>query len=237
MRFLRCRPSVCRDSSSGRPRVATATGSGSSRALTATLCALALVIGCVRRDENANQTGRGSAAAPSAVVATTPPAVEVRSPEGTSTPPSSIVLPPAALAALREGRPTFTLLEPRSSQDSVASAYESGDVILRADLQGLGRTDYAVAGLDRGVYRVVALFAGADGTFRAVDVTQEHTLKPIHGIPAVLLQRAECDTCMPGSTTAVIVVGFLQASSRGATRWVWNAKYSAFKLDEIVDQE
>lgn len=235
---MRCGPSLFRDSSLARRRVATPPGGGSSQALTATLCALALIVGCVRGDENANQTGRESAAAPSAVVATTPPSVEVPSPGGTSTEHSTTVLPPAALAALRESRPTFTLLEPRTSPDSIASAHESGDVILRADLQGLGRTDYAVAGLDQGVYRVIALFAAADGTFRAVDVTTATPdPKRIPGVPAVLLRRSSCVRCGKDSTTAVIVVMFVRegGASFVADRWVWRAERSTFEIDEPDD--
>ena len=158
-------------------------------------------------------------------------------------PLSIAMLPPAALAALVEDAPTFAPFERSRYPDSIASlANESADeglVLLRADLQGLGTADYAVAGLDHGDLRVIALFAQAGGAFRVVAVAGgPPAWNPIPGVPAVLLERGKCQfSCRTGSTAVAISVRHIgdEGSGRGPDRWVWNAKLAAFILDEVID--
>ena len=180
-------------------------------------------------------------------------AVVTASPPSTATPTAAVaapfslaLLPPAALEALAKLAPGFTLLDRRSYPDSIASrAHESRDaglVFLRGDFQGLGRTDYVVVvGNQRRSYRVVALFAGAEGTFRALDVigpkaVEDSTLSP--GVPPFFVERDECRyACWHGRNPQVIVVTWFLASRFGVneTRYIWTDVYSAFTLDEVND--
>ncbi len=211
--------------------------------LAAALCALGLVAGCRPRDQNTRE-GVPAAASPSEVVAAAPPSSVAPLSAATTTPFSLTMLPPAALEVLGRLAPGFRLIERGSYPDSVArSAHESPDaglVFLRGDFQGLGRTDYTVVGYQRGSYRVVALFAGADGTFRALDVIPpaseaDMTLSP--GVPPLLLESDKCEAaCWHGLKPRVIVVTWFLASRFGVhqTRYVWDG-LSEFMLDEVID--
>jgi hypothetical protein len=180
-------------------------------------------------------------------------AVVTASPPSTATPTAAVaapfslaLLPPAALEALAKLAPGFTLFDRRSYPDSIASrAHESRDaglVFLRGDFQGLGRVDYVVVvGNQRRSYRVVALFAGAGGTFRALDVygpkvVADSTLSP--GVPPLFVERDECRYgCRHGRNPQVIVVTWFLASRFGVdeTRYIWSDAYSFFMLDEVND--
>ena len=150
-------------------------------------------------------------------------------------------LPPAALAALHEHAPGFNPFLLRAYPPKVvASAHQSaaeGMMIIRADLQGEGRGDYALAGMDGDSLRVIALLARADGGFLAVMVMSEvpsSEASPPRGVPKIFLERARCQFRCASATNYGIVVRDV-VDLAGSARYVWIAEAHLFSLDEILD--
>lgn len=171
------------------------------------------------------------------------PSVPVTPAASDSTPLTVAAMPPAALAALRESAPTFVPFDPSTyPPNTVAATHKSADeglMIIRADLQGEGRVDYAVAGMDKGSLRVIAIFAQIDGGFRVVGVFSEEPPLPYSappGAPGVALERAKCEFRCATKTEFDVVTKYVgDDSGKTPSHYVWLPKFSKFSLDEVVD--
>lgn len=146
-------------------------------------------------------------------------------------------MPPAALESIRKFAPTFVPFEDSSYPKPVAAAARRfgfhGLMLIRADLQGLGRVDYAVAGKDTSAFHVIALLAEADGTYRAVPVTNWPVVEGTTLSGARPLQLMRDPPCAKPCESAVIIIPLGPIGARGNERWIWAAEQRRFVLEEF----
>lgn len=153
-------------------------------------------------------------------------------------------LPEAAKAVLRASAPAFVPFDPsKYPPDIVAAAHQSADeglVVIRGDLQSVGRQDFAVAGMEGDSLRVLALFQQQDSTYRLVDVYSVRpppfakTTPP--GVPAVFLERAPCEFSCKSKSAFTIVLRFVgDRTSDRPTHFAWVERLKQFVTDEPID--
>lgn len=146
-------------------------------------------------------------------------------------------MPPAALESMRQYAPTFVPFADVSYPTPVVAEARRfgfhGLMVIRADLRGLGRVDYAVAGKDTSVIRVIALLAEADGTYRAVPVTTWPVVEgtTLHAMRPLQLMRDP--PCARPCQSAVIIIPLGPTGTRGNERWIWAAEQRRFVLEEF----
>jgi len=194
-----------------------------------TVLALVVLSGCDRpTQERAREPHANSAVAASPTPAST-----------LDTMPLTLAsMPSAAVEALRQFAPTFVPFADSGYPKAVVAAARMfgfhGLMVIRADLQGLERVDYAVAGTDATGIRVIALFAEANGTYLPVIVTnwsEKGTV--LHAARPLQLMRDP--PCARPCGSAVIIIPLGSAAVRGNERWVWAAAQRRFVLEEFPD--
>lgn len=206
--------------------------------VTRCLAAVALSVACGRGGANERNASPVDAAKLSAS-ATVRPVGAAGAADSTML--TMIALPEPARTALRSAAPAFTPFDPATyPADVVASAHRSADeglVVIRADLQGVGRIDFAIAGTEGDSLRVLALFQQPDGRYRLVEVYSQRSppyassLPP--GVPPVFLERAPCEfRC--GSLSAFTVVPRYVGDHTGQrpARLAWVEERHRFFVDE-----
>lgn len=167
-----------------------------------------------------------------------PPASASLSSAADTTPLRIDALPLAAGQALRQYAPTFVPFAdtqyPREVKDEARKFAFHGLMVIRGDLQGVGRVDYAVAGMDGASARVIALLSGADGRFHALPVTTFDSTQLGAQQPRVLqLMRELCPrTCGP-LEVSIIPLGGLR--TRGNEVWIWSPEQRRFVMQEPPD--
>ncbi len=154
-------------------------------------------------------------------------------------------LPASAQAALRDSAPNFVPLDPSTYPPIfVAIAHQSADeglVLIRADIQGQGRVDYAVAGMDNDSLRVVALFQQPDGGYRVVHAfAYSKRGSPFArnrppGVPALALERAPCEFRCKKSTFAIVPRFFGDDTGSPPPHLIWLPDLRQFASDEPID--
>lgn len=147
-------------------------------------------------------------------------------------------LPLGAVEALRRYAPTFVPFAdtqyPREVLDEARQFAFHGLMVVRGDLRGVGRVDYAIAGMDGDKARVIALLNDVDGRFHAVPLTafdsEELGSKP----PRVLqlLHELCYGSCGPLEVSIIPLGG---VRTRGNEVWIWSPEQRRFVMQESRD--
>lgn len=148
-------------------------------------------------------------------------------------------LPAAARSALRVQAPSFVPYDVATVPPTFAAlatrSADEGLVIVRGDFEGLGRTDFAIAGNDATGLRVVALFANADSGYRVADIIAEpQEADTVRGSPNAVVSRVAREG--PGAKGFDVVVWHAYAGPRGHPEvWRWVPARKRFLLVEPAD--
>jgi hypothetical protein len=162
-----------------------------------------------------------------------------------SSPLTLASLPNSARSELLSELPGFVPFDPSQYPASVVArthrSHDEGVVVIRADIQGEGRVDYAVAGMDGDSLRVIALFARVDGSYKPVRVFAERFSPWARftppGVPALVLERAPCRFQCAKMSTYAIVPHYVGDQTGHPTHLVWVPTRHAFfsDTDEHID--
>lgn len=167
---------------------------------------------------------------------TPPPALASSAPD--TMPLTMDALPLATREALDRYAPGFVpfadSLYPRAVVAEARRFGFHGLMVIRADLQGAGRVDYAVAGMEGSNARVIALFRQADDTYRAVPVTTFDATELGSSPPRVLQLMGEpCSgLCAPVTISVIPLSG---SATRGNEGWIWSPERNHFWKQEFPD--
>lgn len=145
-------------------------------------------------------------------------------------------VPRGAIKALHQYAPDFVpfadSLYPRTLVAEARRVAFRGLMIVRADFQGIGRTDYVVAGMDVSVARVIALFSEPDGTYRAIPVTTFSAAELGAAAPRVLqLEREPLPS--PRAPAELSINPLSGSGTRGNELWIWSPAQRRFVLEEF----
>jgi hypothetical protein len=187
------------------------------------------LLGCERpAQERANSARFGNDSPPPALASSAPDTM----------PLTMGVLPLAAREALDRYAPGFVpfadSLYPRAVAAEARRFGFHGLMVIRADLQGAGRVDYAVAGMEGSNARVIALFRQADDTYRVVPVTTFDATELGSSPPRVLQLMGEpCSGhCAPVTISVIPLSG---SATRGNEGWIWSPERDHFWKQEFPD--
>lgn len=145
-------------------------------------------------------------------------------------------LPVSALTALRTQAPTFTPYRastfPAEFAARASRSRDEGLMVVQGDFEGLGRTDFALAGNDAKGLRVLVLFANADSGYRLVDIIAgPQEVDTLRDSPNVVLAR-RTRPAVDGTAFDIEVWHAYDSPTREPEVWRWVPSRKQFLMVE-----